>query len=248
MVSPKLLVVLITYNRNAYTRKTLRAFWDTVELPYFLVAVDNNSDDGTQMYLKKLKERGRIDKLILNPENYYPGKACNIGWAEGLKEYPDATHLMRLDNDMHLEKNWDIAAMEYFEAMPSLGQLGIEHEAIENPRAAAHEITIKGKTINRFPGNVGGPNIISRAVWDKGLRYSEEKWQAMAKNIPTPQEDTRFSKDIEAAGFLMGHMEEKLAWTFANRNNWKDYPDYYKKTLAERGYDRVLEEVLGAQP
>lgn len=241
----KLLVVLITYNRLAYTKQTLRDFFKTVEVPYYLVIVDNNSDDGTQDYLKSLKKRGRVNKIILNPDNYYPGKACNIGWSEGLKEYPVATHLMRLDNDMHLEKGWDITSAEYFEAMPSLGQLGIEHEAIENPRAAGHEITVRGKTINRFPGNVGGPNIISRAVWDKGLRYSEAKWEAMAKNIPTPQEDTRLSKDIENAGFLMGHMTERLAWTFANRDNWKDYPEYYKKTMTERGYDRTLEEVFG---
>lgn len=241
----KLLIVLITYNRLAYTKQTLRDLFKTIEVPYYLVVVDNNSDDGTQDYLKNLEKRGRVNKVILNPDNYYPGKACNIGWAEGLKEYPVATHLMRLDNDMHLERGWDTVAEEYFEAMPSLGQLGIEHEAIENPRAAGHEITVKGKTINRFPGNVGGPNIISRAVWDKGLRYSEAKWEAMAKNIPTPQEDTRLSKDIENAGFLMGHMTERLAWTFANRDNWKDYPEYYKKTMSERGYDRTLEEVFG---
>lgn len=128
--------------------------------------------------------------------------------------------------------------------MPSLGQLGIEHEAIENPKALGHEVTVGGKTINRFPGNVGGPNIISRAVWDKGLRYSEAKWEALAKNIPTPQEDTTFSRDIERAGFLMGHMTDKLAWTFANKDNWHEYPEYYKKTMSERGYDRLLEEVL----
>lgn len=247
MVEPKLLIVLLTYNRKAYTKKTLRNLWDTIQTPYYLVAVDNNSEDGTQEYLKGLQERNRIDKVILNPENYYPGKATNIGWAEGLKEYPNATHLMRLDNDMHLEQGWDKAAWEYFEAMPSLGQLGIEHEAIENPKAEAHNITVKGKTICRFPGNVGGPNIISRKVWDSGLRYPEEKWRAEAKNIPTPQEDTTFSKRIEMAGFLMGHMTEKLAWTFANRDNWHEYPEYYKKTMRERGYDRLLEEVLGPE-
>lgn len=245
MVEPKLLVVVITYNRLEYTKRTLRNLYSTIQAPYYLVVVDNASTDGTQDYLLKAKDRNRIDKVILNPENYYPGKAANIGWTEGLKEYPNATHLMRLDNDMHLEKGWDKAVAEYFEAMPSLGQLGIEHTAIENPKSAGHEITIKGKTINRFPGNVGGPCIISRAVWDKGLRYGEEAWKPHAKNIPTAQEDVWFSKAIESAGFIMGHMTEKLAWTFADRDNWKDYPDYYRKTMSERGYDRLIEEVLG---
>lgn len=238
----KLLIVLITFNRLKYSKRTLRDLFATIETPYYLVAVDNSSDDGTQDWLTSLQKRGKLDKVILNPENYYPGKACNIGWEEGLKEYPNATHLMRLDNDMHLEKGWDKAAAEYFEAMPSLGQLGIEHEAIENPRAAGHEITIKGKTINRFPGNVGGPCIISRAVWDMGLRYPEGKWYAEAKNIPTAQEDVKLSRLIEQNGFIMGHMDEKLAWTFANRSNWGDFPEYYTKTLSERGYDRLLEE------
>lgn len=243
----KLLIVLLTYNRKAYTKRTLRDLFATIEVPYYLVAVDNASTDGTPEYLQNMKERGRIDKVILNPENYYPGKATNIGWSEGLKEYPIASHLMRLDNDMHLEKGWDTAAAQYFAAMPSLGQLGLEHTAIENERAAPHAITIKGKTINRFPGNVGGPNIISRAVWDKGLRYGEDRWKAEAKNIPTPQEDVWFSKAIESAGFLMGHMGEKLAWTFADQSNWQEYPDYYQKTLRERGYDRIADDILGAE-
>lgn len=241
----KLLIALITYNRLEYTKRTLRDLWATIEVPYYLVIVDNNSTDGTQEYIKGLVKRNRADMAICNPENFYPGKACNIAWARGLEAYPVATHLMRLDNDMHLEKGWDKAATEYFDAMPSLGQLGIEHEAIENPKAAGHEITIKGKTINRFPGNVGGPNIISKAVWDKGLRYSEAKWEAEAKNIPTPQEDTRLSREIEQAGFLMGHMTEKLAWTFANKDNWHEYPEYYKKTMSERGYQRTVAEALG---
>lgn len=243
----KLLVVMITYNRLDYSKRTLRMFQATIDTPYYLVVVDNNSEDGTQEWLKSLVRRGKVDKIILNPDNYYPGKACNIGWAEGLKEYPDATHLLRLDNDMHLEMGWDKAAWEYFEAMPSLGQLGIEHTAIENERAGAHEITVKGKTINRFPGNVGGPNIISRAVWDRGIRYKEDKWQAEMKNIPTPQEDVSFSRAIEQAGFLMGHMTDKLAWTFADTSNWHKYPAYYRKTMTERGYDRTLEEVLGPE-
>lgn len=236
-----LLIVLITYNRLEYTKKTIRSFWDTVEVPYYLVVVDNNSTDGTQEYLEGLKKRFRIDKLILNPDNYYPGKATNIGWEEGLKEYPDATHLMRLDNDMHLEKGWDTIAAEYFKAIPSLGQLGIEHEAIENPNAAGHEVRLGGKILNRFPGCVGGPNIISRLVWDKGLRYPELMWND-GRDSPL-QEDSSFSREIQNSGFLMGHMTEKLAWTFANESNWHEFKDYYLETMKNRGYEANVKKL-----
>jgi len=237
----KLLVVLITYNRLAYTQRTLRNLWKTTEVPYYLIVVDNNSTDGTQEYLKRVEKRYRIDKVILNPDNYYPGKATNIGWEEGLKLYPEATHLMRLDNDMHLEKGWDLAAEEYFKAIPELGQLGLDHEAIEHPKASLREITINGKTLNPWPGCVGGPNIIRRKIWDMGLKYKELMWDD-GRNSPM-QEDSQFSRAIQATGYLTGHMTENLARTFANETNWHEFPEYYKKTMTDRGYDQNVEKI-----
>lgn len=236
----KLLIVLITYNRLAYTKRTLRALWDTIELPYYLVISDNNSTDGTREYLEKLVPRHRADKVILNPDNYYPGKATNIGWAEGLKEYPEATHLMRLDNDMHLARGWDTTAEEYFKKIPELGQLGLDHEAIEHPKAALRIMSINGKDLNPWPGCVGGPNIIRRSLWDAGLRYPELMWND-GRNSPM-QEDSKFSKLIKDKGYLVGHMTEDLSRTFANESNWADFPEYYQKTMKDRGYDDRLRE------
>jgi len=242
MVENKLLVVLITYNRLEYTKKTLSYFWKSIDVPYYLIVIDNCSTDGTIEYLKRQQAGNKIDKVIFNPENYYPGKACNIAWEEGLKEYP-ATHLMRLDNDMILRKGWDIAALDYFKKIPSMGQVGIEHEAIENPNAYGCEVRINGKTYNTFPGTVGGPNIISRLVWEKGLRYDESRWTDNGTGRPTLQEDVLFSRAIKNAGFLVGHMTEDLARTFANETNWKEYPEYYTQTFTERGYGHLLEKL-----
>lgn len=236
----KLLIVLITYNRLAYTKKTLRELWATIEVPYYLVIVDNNSDDGTREYLERLDKRGRADKVILNPDNYYPGKATNIGWEAGLKEFPEATHLMRLDNDMHLTKGWDELAESYFKAIPELGQLGLDHEAIEHPKAALRVLEINGKRLNPWPGCVGGPNIIRRKIWDMGLRYRELMWND-GRHSPL-QEDSQFSKAIQGKGYITGHMTEDVARTFANKDNWSDFPDYYKKTMSDRGYDDLLKE------
>jgi glycosyltransferase involved in cell wall biosynthesis len=236
-----LLIVLITYNRLAYTKRTLRALWDTIDLPYYLIIVDNNSDDGTQEYISGLVERNRADKVILNPDNYYPGKATNIGWKEGLKEYPEATHLMRLDNDMHLEKGWDSAAEDYFKKIPELGQLGLDHEAIEHPKAALRVMSINGKDLNSWPGCVGGPNIIRRKIYDMGVRYPEMMWND-GRRSPL-QEDSQFSKAIKGQGYLVGHMTENLGRTFANESNWHEFADYYKKTMADRGYDENVEKL-----
>lgn len=237
----RLLIALITYNRLSYTKKTLRALWATIEVPYYLIIVDNNSTDGTQEYLGNLVERNRADQVIFNDDNYYPGKATNIGWSEGLQEYPEATHLMRLDNDMHLERGWDYAAADYFKKIPELGQLGLDHEAIEHPKAKLRELEINGKTLNPWPGCVGGPNIIRRSLWDKGVRYKELMWND-GRNSPL-QEDSQFSKEIQAMGYLTGHMTENLSRTFANETNWAEFPEYYKKTMTERGYTDNLDKI-----
>lgn len=235
----KLLICLVTYNRKDYTRKTLKYLWDNIsdEADYYIVVVDNASTDGTQKHLKNLHERNRIDNYILNKENYYPGKACNIGWEYGLKKY-NATHLMRLDNDMQLTKDWDKRVAEYFKAIPELGQLGIEHEAIETPEADLRRRTINGFTINEWPGVVGGPMIMQRKLWDLGLRYDETPWS------PPMQEDSKLSQLVKIRGYLVGHAQEELGRTFATAENWKDYKDYYKKTFGERGIANALPEDL----
>lgn len=234
---------MITYERLGYTKRTLRELWKTIEVPYYLVIVDNNSTDGTQEYLSNLVDRNRADKVILNPDNYYPGKACNIGWAEGLEKYPEATHLMRLDNDMHLERGWDKAAEDYFKKIPELGQLGLDHEAIEHPQAGLRIININDKYLNPWPGCVGGPNIIRRSLYDQGVRYDELMWND-GRNSPL-QEDSQLSRAIQNKGYLVGHMTENLARTFANETNWSEFPEYYKKTMAERGYLDNLKKIEG---
>lgn len=230
----KLLIVVVTYNRLEYTKRTLKYLKDTLTMPSYIVISDNGSTDGTYKYLKSLESGYFIDRVIFNGENLYPGKATNIGWHEGLKEYPEATHLMRLDNDMHLELGWDTLAEEYFNRIPELGQLGLDHEAIEHPKAILRELEINGMVINPWPGCVGGPNIIRRKIWDEGARYMELKWND-GRHSPL-QEDSQFSQHIKKMGYLVGHMVPRVAWTFANESNWSDYPEYYEKTMSDRGY------------
>lgn len=226
----KLLIVLVTHNRLDYTKRTLQSLKDTITVPHFIFAVDNASSDGTQEWLKE-----QVDFFAEMRENLYPGAATNYGWKKGLVVYPEATHLMRCDNDMEFKSGWDTAAEDYFKKIPELGQLGLDHEAIEHPQAKLREMLINGKTLNPWPGCVGGPNIIRRKIWDSGTRYMELKWDD-GRNSPL-QEDSQFSRAIQGQGYLTGHMTENLSRTFANKTNWTDYPEYYLKTMSERGYE-----------
>jgi glycosyltransferase involved in cell wall biosynthesis len=231
----KLLIVLITYNRLAYTKRTLHSLFATIETPYYLVAVDNNSTDGTQEYLDSLKGRYKLDKVIKNPDNYYPGRATNIGWTAGLELYPQATHLMRLDNDMQFEKGWDSYAAEYFETIDRLGQLGLDYDGGENKAPQFYT----GMGLVEYPGCVGGPSIIRRQIYNDGIRYDETPWNVNGTPL---QEDSKFSREIKKQGWLVGHMDKRLSYTFAIPENWADYPEYYKQTMSERGYDERLKK------
>lgn len=231
----KLLICLITHNRLEYTKRTLASLLDTIELPYHLVVVDNASTDGTQAWLYKHQPH-----VILNDENYYPGKACNIGWQTGLQMFSEATHLIRCDNDMEFVKGWDKKAEGYFAAIPLLGQLGLDHTALDEFSGDKRYLTtIGGKTVNAWPGNIGGPCIIRREVYDMGARYDETPWMDLRTRpgeMITPQEDVKFSLSMHKYGYIYGHPTEKLAWTFADVTNRHEYKDYYKKTFKERGY------------
>lgn len=236
----KLLISMVTYNRLDYSKRTLRSLFSTIEVPYYLIIVDNNSDDGTKEYLASLVDRGRINQAIFNDENYYPGKATNIGWKEGLEEYPQATHLMRLDNDMHFERGWDERAAEYFKEIDRLGQLGLDFDGGENKVPQYYN----GMGIIEWPGCVGGPNIIRREIFDSGARYDETPWEGSRSKL---QEDSKLSRQIKSEGWLVGHMDERLSWTFANKDNWSDFPEYYKKTMFDRGYDDEVKFIEGLE-
>ncbi len=237
---------MITYNRLEYTKKTLECLNKTTKVPNYLIVIDNASTDGTQEWLKEMKKKGNIDNYILNPENYYPGKACNIAWEQGLKEYPEATHLMRTDNDFVFLQGWDKKAEEYFDKIENLGQLGLDYSAIDSEQAKAREQRYNGMRLNPWPGGVGGGNIIKREVWDNGIRYDNDPWTTENKAIPHIQEDFKFSQKIINYGYLMGHMTDRLSWTFADETNWNEYPDYYKETFEIRGYTDLIPKIGGS--
>lgn len=234
----KLLIVLVTHNRLEYSQRTLKELKDTLQVPHWIMIIDNNSTDGTKEWLQ---ETSLGNSVILNPSNLYPGRATNKGWEFGLVHFPEATHLMRCDNDMTFKKGWDLKAEEYFKKIPELGQLGLDHEAIEHPKAGLRVLDINGMRLNPWPGCVGGPNIIRRKIWDMGLKYKELKWDD-GRNSPV-QEDSQFSRAIQAKGYLTGHMTEDLARTFANESNWSEHKEYYLKTMRERGYTENVEKL-----
>lgn len=140
---------MITYNRLDFTKLCLEAFERTVDYPHRLTVIDNNSQDGTVEFLRKLQAQGVIHNLILLNENVGVAKASNLAWAME----PDAPYYMKLDNDIVFQKmGWLSRLVEVIERVPQIGAAGYNFEPVSYPLYELNGCQVRIKE----PGNLGG--------------------------------------------------------------------------------------------
>jgi hypothetical protein len=145
---------LVSYRRRLLTEQTLASYLATVTVPHSLVIVDNGSPQDVTDWI-----RGTGVPHLLLGENRYPGYATNRGW----ELMPSGTTLLqRIDNDTEFLPGWcDEMAAVFSDA--TVGQYGLV--------AAGDE---QWTSMDNWP--VGGNSVISRRVYDAGIRYSERPW------------------------------------------------------------------------
>jgi glycosyltransferase involved in cell wall biosynthesis len=200
----RLHTTIVSYNRLELLKRTLNSYGETVTLPFWLVVVDNASDEKTRRYLEAAFSDGFVDELVFFPENRYPGAAANQGFELAPE---DATLLHRSDNDMEYLPGWCDEVAERFED-PQLWQLGLRTLEEEGPHP-----------------NVGGNCILRREAYDAGLRYSEEPWSKV------PFEDAKFSSQVRRAGKLLGRVQRPCVVHIGLAH--RDDP-YYQETFRVR--------------
>ena len=217
----KIHTVFITYNRLELTKRAIKSYFETVTVPHTVVVVDNASHDGTQDWLNSQFLAGHLNEIILLDENKYPGYACNRGWSLAPD---DATHLHRADNDFIFLPGWVDEVAKRF-ARPDAGQVGL--------RTAEEELfTLQ---------NVGGNCMISREIWDEGLRYDETPWTEYPAGFT---EDSYFSPEVKRRGYMWFRVRKPCIEAISSED--PDDP-YYQQTWADRrigppnGGDRRLE-------
>lgn len=101
----KIDVVIVTYNRMEKLKQAIKAFEEQTYLPYRLIIVNNNSDDGTSEFLEEWKTaNGEFEKVVINTGD-------NIGGAGGFAVGMDyalsnnSEWLWVSDDDAYPEKN-----------------------------------------------------------------------------------------------------------------------------------------------
>jgi glycosyltransferase involved in cell wall biosynthesis len=207
--------VIISYNRLELLKECYHSYKETVSVPYTLTIVDNRSDNETRQWLSA--EVSPRDQVIFLEHNRFPGYACNRGWEVMPSQ---TTHLHRSDNDFSYLPGWCDHVIERFRDV-HIGQVGLRTN-----REELNAIT-----------NVGGNNVIRRALWDDGLRYDERPW---GEEYPKGwTEDSLFSPAVIEMGWKWTRVRKPCIVSLSR----EDPSDpYYQETWRLRGIDPPSEE------
>lgn len=110
-------VLMVTHNRLPYTVHALSCLLsEYAGVPTKITIFDNNSTDGTRIWLKYLNHPD-IEEIILSPENVGLAKPMN----EFFRKHKDAEFVCKVDNDTVLPEFWLtnlLASMRWYNLFP----------------------------------------------------------------------------------------------------------------------------------
>ncbi len=103
MSKPFVSILMLTHNAPDYVRTSIESLRNlTKNVNYELVVVDNESQDETKNLVKDFKQKGLIDRLVLNAENKFFAGGKNIA---AKAASPNATHYLLLDSDVEIRRS-----------------------------------------------------------------------------------------------------------------------------------------------
>lgn len=118
--TPKVSVIVVTYNNLAYTATCLRSLEEESDWPNLeVIVVDNASTDGTPGFLREWQAGGEGRRIILNDDNRGFSAANNQGLAAAGGDY-----LILLNNDTHVTRGWVRTLVNHLRRDASIGIVG----------------------------------------------------------------------------------------------------------------------------
>lgn len=100
-------IVVATYNRFPYIQKCIWSILASTQIPYRLIVGDDNSPEYIKKWLYEMRDRGKIDGLIMNKMNI--GSAHNFN---RLIESVKTPWFVMFGDDIYVHRGWDFAAMD----------------------------------------------------------------------------------------------------------------------------------------
>jgi len=188
-------LVLLTYNRPHFVRRTLASLHSTAAgLPFELIVVDDGSDDATRAVLLDYAARGSISTLVLNlGDNMGVGVGINRGFSIAHGEY-----LVKLDSDLEFSEGWLAAGATILDYDPRVGAVGFFH--YWHPPVHAHEMLISRVPEAPIPYEIHA-DFVSSAMMIRRSDYL--KYGLFAEFSPGFSEDVAYKKLLQANGLSM---------------------------------------------
>jgi GT2 family glycosyltransferase len=120
----KTVIITLTYNALPYTIWFLESLYTNTPIESFdLIVVDNNSSDGTQVYLDWVAKKYSNIKIILNNENkgFSGGYNCAFRYLfDNNIVYP---YIVQINNDVLVSPNWLQSLINCIKIEPDIGMV-----------------------------------------------------------------------------------------------------------------------------
>lgn len=198
--------MFVTYNRLELTKRMLTSLYQTVDVPYRLIIVDNGSTDGTVEFLQEMEKISTLQTenglhmpyMTLDIHYFEKNMGIAVGRNQGLKladKYQDPW-LATVDNDVELPQGWLKECIEIIEANPNY-TIGVNMEGVAYP-----VISKNGKNFqNKTAGNLG----TAAAVFNRRL-HQLIGFFCMDFGL-YGEEDADFFFRARVGGFQCGYIE-----------------------------------------
>ena len=228
-------IIMVTYNRIEYTKITLESLLrNTSYEPHELIVVDNNSTDGTVDYLRGLEQGGKINRLILNPENIGLAFAINKGF-----ESARGGFIAISENDVLYPPRWLETMLDYIIKIPELGVISsVNHyRQLLGDKYRANLKLLHGIEIDLEQNNVPNGSIVFR----RELFEKVGKFRRVANRV-FGGEDWDFCQRVRKAGYIVANTPDLLVEHLDMPNHplslrYTTYLEHTKKMLRLKGID-----------
>ncbi|MCL5730040.1 MAG: glycosyltransferase family 2 protein [Candidatus Pacearchaeota archaeon] len=201
----------------------------TSNIPYKMILVDNNSNDGSQKIIKK--EYPWVDLLELKTNEGFSG-GNNRGIEYACKKY-DPDYYFFLSNDVKVTENWLRNILDCAEKFPEGGIFGPKQFNF-NGDLSISSGWIKNTHVKYYDGNED-----KEVNWVSGAGFLVKKEVIMKIGMldemynPTYYEETEFERRANRSGFKIFHSPKSIifhrgGWTTDKDSNTKYNLIFYR--------------------
>jgi predicted O-methyltransferase YrrM len=226
---PVISTVVLNWNRSDLLQKTLESYLQTVSVPFEIFIVDNASSDDSRVIIDRFSAAAvNITPILLDTN--MGGEAINLGL-----EKCKGSLLHISENDLEYLPGWSDQVVNLFNTFPRLGQLSLFGPVPDDdeiwhvkPSVLRHR---KGRIIYEALSNVGTSSVLSREVWDQGVRIVNLD---KVNDIQFPR-DVQLSQDVKDRGFIVAWADHYLVRNLGHSAaEFESRPDYYEENYRSK--------------